>query len=86
LPPFSKILNEEERPRDYRSIFVDTEGMLLFYSYRGAVLSESIPTWKRFWDLTSSDEYLRRYLEPDEFFKKSDEQPWGRDGNTFMLL
>jgi hypothetical protein len=79
LPRFSKILNEEERPKDYRSIFVDTEGMLIFYSYRGAVLSESIPTWKRFWDFARSDEYLRRYLEPDEFFKKSDEQPWAKD-------
>lgn len=79
LPRFSKSFKDEEIPKNYGSIFVLSEGELKASTYRGVVLAESIASWKSFWDLARVDSYLRRYWEPDEIFKKLDEQPWAKD-------
>ncbi|MDQ3802329.1 MAG: HEPN domain-containing protein [Acidobacteriota bacterium] len=79
LPRFSKSFKDEEIPKNYGSVFVITEGELKLNSYREVVLSESIPSWKSFWNLARGDSYLSRYWEPDEIFKKLDEQPWAKD-------
>lgn len=79
LPHFTKSFKDEELPKNYGSIFVLSEGELKSSSYRGVVLAESIPSWKSFWNLARGDSYLCRYWEPDEIFKKLDEQPWAKD-------
>lgn len=63
-----------DAPKDYRSIFQDSENWFNQYKIKsGAVyLTTDIPSWGTFRELANKDEHLKRFWEPHQMLKESE--------------